>query len=192
MFDSLWPYGAYPVRLLCPWDSPSKTAGVGCHTLLQGIFLTQELNPHLLCLLHWQAGSLSLSTTWDPRSINSVVVVQSPSCAWLLATPWTVACQASLSLTISWSLPKFTSTESVMLSKHLILYHPLLLLPSIFPRIRVFFFELAFHIRWPKYWSFSFSISSSNEYSGLISFRTDWLDLLAVQQTLKNLLQQHS
>ena len=191
MPDSLWPYGPYPIRLLCPWDSPSKNTGVGFHTFLQVIFLTQELNTHLLCLLHWQAGSLSLSTTWDPCSINSVVV-QSSSCAWLLVTQWTVACQASLSLTISWSLPKFTSIESVMLSKHLILYHPLLLLPSIFPRIRVFFFELAFHIRWPKYWTFDFSISPSNEYSGLISFRIDWLALLDVQGTLKSLLQYHS
>ena len=102
------------------------------------------------------------------------------------------ACQASLSLTISQSLPKFMSIASVMPSSHLILCCPLLLLPSILPSIRVFYSELALHIRWPKYLSFSFSISPSNEHSGLISFRTDWLELLAVQGTLKSLLQQHS
>ena len=106
-------------------------------------------------------------------------------------TPWTAACQASLSITNSQSLLKLTSTESVMPSNHLILCRPLLLLPSIFPSIRVFSNESVLHIRWPKYWSFSFSISTSSEYSGLISFRMDWLDLLAVQGTLKS-LQHHS
>ena len=109
------------------------------------------------------------------------------SCS-ILATPWTAACQASLSFTISQSLLKFMSIESVMPSNHLILCHRLLLLPSIFPSIRVFAKETALCIRWPKYWSFSFSISPSDEYSGLISFRIDWFDLLAVQGTLKNLL----
>ena len=108
------------------------------------------------------------------------------------ATPGTAARQASLSFTISWSLLKLMSIESVMPSNHLVLCHPLLLLPSIFPRIRVFSNESALCIRLPKYWSFSFSISPSNEYSGLISFRMDWMDLLAVQGTLKSLLQQHS
>ena len=98
----------------------------------------------------------------------------------LLATPWTIACQASLSITNSQSLVKLMSITSVMPSSHLILYCPLLLLPSIFPSIRVFSNELVFHIKWPKYWTFSFSINLSNEYSGLISFRMDWLDLLAV------------
>jgi len=107
-------------------------------------------------------------------------------------TPWTAAHQASLSITNSWSLPKLMSIESVMPSNHLILCHPLLLLPSIFPSIRVFSNESALCIRWPKYWSFSFSISPSNEHPGLISFRMDWLDLLAVQGTLKSLLQHHS
>ena len=110
----------------------------------------------------------------------------------LFATPWTTACQASLSITNSWSLSKLMSIESVMPSNHPILCHPLLLLPSIFPSIRVFSNESTLHIRWPKYWSFSFNISPSNEYSGLISFRMDWLDLLAVQGTLKSLLQHHS
>ena len=106
------------------------------------------------------------------------------------ATPWTAARQASLSITNSWSLPKLMSIESVMPSNHLILCHPLSLPPSIFPSIRLFSNESALHLRWPKYWSFSFSISPSNKYSGLISFRMDWLDLLAVQGTLKSLLQQ--
>ena len=114
------------------------------------------------------------------------------SCVWLFATPWTAACQASLSITSSQSSPKLMSTESVMPSNHLILCHPLLLLPSIFPSIRVFSNKSVLHNRWSEYWSFSFSISLSNEYSGLISFRMNWLDLLAVQGTLKSLLQHHS
>ena len=118
--------------------------------------------------------------------------VQSLSRVQLFATLWTAARQASLSITNSWSLLKPMSTESVMPSNHLILCCPLLLLPSIFPSIRVFSSGLVLPIRWPKYWSFSFSISPSNEYSGLISFRMDWLDLLAVQGTLKSLLQHHS
>ena len=118
--------------------------------------------------------------------------VQSLSSVQLFATLWTAIRQASLSITNSWSLPKLMSIESVMPSNHLILCHPLLLLPSIFPSIRVFSNESALRIRWPNYWSFSFSISPSNEYSGLISFRMDWLDLLAVQGILKILLQHHS
>ena len=117
--------------------------------------------------------------------------VQSLSFVQIFATPWIAACQASLSTTNSQSLPKLMSIESVMPSNHLILYHPLLLLASIFPRIRVFTDESALCMRWPKYWSFSFSISPSNEHPGLI-FRMDWLDLLAVQGTLKSLLQYHS
>ena len=118
--------------------------------------------------------------------------VQSLSRVRLFATPWTTARQASLSITNSRSPPKPMSIELVMPSDHLFLCHPLLLLPSIFPSIRVFSNESALHIRWPKDWSFSFSISPSNEYPGLISFRMDWLDLLAVQGTLKCLLQHHS
>ena len=108
--------------------------------------------------------------------------------ARLFVTPWTAAYQASLSITKSWSLPKLTSIESVMPSNHLILCHPLLLLPSIFPSIRVFSNESALRIRWPNYWSFSLSISPSNEHSRLIFFGMDWLDLLAVQGTPKSLL----
>ena len=119
------------------------------------------------------------------------VVVRSSSCVQLFMTPWTAAHQASLTLTISWSLTNFMSFELVMPSTHLILCHPLLLL-SIFPSIRVFSNKSAVHIRWSKYCNFSFIISSSGEYSGLISFRMDWLDLLAVQGTLKSLLQHHS
>ena len=117
--------------------------------------------------------------------------VQLLSRVQLSATPWTAACQAFLSITNSWSLLKHMSIELVMPSSHLILCHPLLLLPSIFPSIRVFSNESVLHIRWPKYWSFSFNISPSNEYSGLISFRMDWLDLLAAQGTLKSLSQHH-
>ena len=118
--------------------------------------------------------------------------VQSASCSRLFENPKIAACQASLSFTISQSLFKLMSIESMIPSNHLILCLPLLLLPSIFPSIKVFSNELALCIRWPKYWSFSFSISPSNEYSGLISFRIDWFDLLTVQGTLKTLLQHHS
>ena len=107
------------------------------------------------------------------------------------ATSWVAAC-LSLSFTISWSLLKFVSTELLMLSNHLVYYYPLLLPPSIFPSIRVFSNESALRIRWPKYWSFSFNIIPSSEHPGLISFRMDWLDLLAVQGTLKSLLQHHN
>ena len=120
------------------------------------------------------------------------ISVQSLSCARLSVTPWTAACQASPSINNSWSLLKLMSTKLVMSFNHLILFHPLLLLPLIFPSIRVFSNESAFHIRWPKYWGFSFSISPSNEYSGLISFRIDWLDLLAVQGNLRSLHHHHS
>ena len=118
--------------------------------------------------------------------------VQSLSCVQLFETPWTAARQASLSITSSQSPPNLMSIESVMPSNHLILCCPLFLPPSIFPSIRVFSNESVLRIRWPKYWNFSFSISLSSEYSGLISVRTDWLDLLAVQRTLKSLLQHHS
>ena len=118
--------------------------------------------------------------------------VQSLSCFRLFATPWTAALQSSLSITNSWSLLKLMSIELVMPSNHLILCCPLLLPPSIFPIIKVFSNDSVLHIRCPKYCSFSFSISPSNEYSGLISFRTDWFDLLTVQGTLKSLLQHYS
>ena len=125
----------------------------------------------------------------EPESPKVFLIVQSLSCVWLFATPWTAACQASLSITISQSLLKLMSIESVMPSNHLILCHPLLL-PSIFPSTGVFSNESALHIREPQYWSFS--ISPSNEHSGLISFGMDWLDLLVVQGIFKSFLQHHS
>ena len=124
---------------------------------------------------------------WTFIEVSSVA----QSCL-IFETPWTAAHQASLSITNFWSLLKLMSIESVIPSNHLILCHPLLLLPSIFPSIRVFSNELAPQIRWPKYWNFSFNISPSNEHSGLISCKTDWLDLLAVQGTHKSLLQHRS
>ena len=131
-------------------------------------------------------------TTEPPGKPCCSCSVQLLSLVRLFATPWTVACQGSLSITNSQSLHKLMSIESVMPSNHLIFCRPLLLPPSVFPSISVFSKELVLCIRWPKYWSFSFSISPSNEYSGLISFRSDWLDLLAVQGPLKSLLQHHS
>ena len=132
------------------------------------------------------ASSMETSQLFQFKSVQSFSRVR------LFATPRTAVCQASLSITNSQSLPKLMSIESVMPSNHLILCRPLLLLPSAFPSIRVFSNDSALHIRWPKYWSLSFNISPSNEHPGLISFRMDWLDLLAVQGTLKSLLQHHS
>ena len=135
---------------------------------------------------------LALNKYVSSYSMSQFNSLQSLSCVWLFVTPWTVTCQASLSITNSRSLLKLMSVESVMPSNDLILCCPLLLLPSIFPRTRVFPNESVLRIRWPKCWSFSLSISPSNEHSGMISFRMDWLDLLAVQGTLKSLLQHHS
>ena len=132
---------------------------------------------------------MSRKYTGKTSSFSSVQLL---SRVQLFATPWNVACQASLSITSSQSSTKLLSIVSVMPSKHLILCHPLLLLPPIPSRIRVFSNESTLRTRWPKYWSFSFSISPSKEHPGLISFRMDWLDLLAVQGTLKSLLQHHS
>ena len=133
--------------------------------------------------------SLSVKQTVARETFSSV---QFSSVAQSCPTPWIAARQASLSITNSWSSPKLMANESVMPSSHLILCHPLLLLPPIPPSIRVFSNESTLRMRWPKYWTFSFSISPSKEYSRLISFRMDWLDLLAVQGTLKSLLKQHS
>ena len=130
---------------------------------------------------------------YKPQSyLNSYGSVQPLSHVQLFSTPWTAAHQASLSFTSSWSLFKLMSIESVMPSKHLIICCPLILLPSIFPSIRVFSNESVLHIRWPRYWRFSFSISPSNEYSGLISFRIAWFALRAVQGAIKSLIQHHS
>ena len=138
----------------------------------------------------WGKVKSYIDLTWESTVGRSSV--QLLSRVQLFVTPWIAAHQASLSITNSRSLLKLMSIESVMPSNHLILCHPLLLLPSIFPSIRVFSSELALRIRWPKYWSFSFSLSPSNEYSGPISFKNDWFDYLAVQGTLKSLLQHHS
>ena len=133
-----------------------------------------------------------LKYQWYEAILNIIRSDQSLSRVQLFATPWIAACQASLSITNSRSLLKLMSIESMMPSSHLILCHPLLLLPPIPPSIRVFSNESTLRMRWPKYWSFSFSISPSKEHPGLNSFRMDWLDLLAVQGTLKSLLQHHS
>ena len=143
--------------------------------------VTEAPGSHLLL-------SVTMTTIWSRSASFLACSVQSLSHVWLFVIPWTAACQASLSNTNSWSLLKPMSIKSVMPSNHLILCRPLLLSPSILPSIRVFSNESVLCIRWPKYWSFSFIISPSNEYSGLISFRMDWLDLLALQGTLKSLL----
>ena len=171
-FSSIWLY--QPIGCSLPGSS------------VYGIFQAR--------ILEWVAifsSSWSSNPRIEPTS-PTFSSVQSLSHVWLFVTPWTVALQASLSITNSWNLLKLMSIELVTPSNHLILCRPLLLLSSIFPRMRVFSNESVLRIRWPKYWSFSFSINPSNEYSGLISFRTDWFDLLAVQGTLKSLLQYHS
>ena len=155
------------------------------------IFLKRSLVfPHSIVFLYFFALFTEKGFLIPP--CYSFSSAQSLSRVQLFVTPWNAACQASLSITNSWSLLKLMSIVSVMPSNHLILCHPLLLPPSIFPSIRVFSNESVLCIRWPKYWSLSFSIGPSSEYSGLISFRMDWLDLLAVQGTLKILLQHHS
>ena len=155
--------------------------------------------PKMCSWPHWLGGPGLAPDPGLPSDLSLTMVSLAPlllshSVVSDSATPWPAARQASLSFTISQSLLKLMSIESPMLSNHLILCHPLLLLPSIFPNIKLFSSESALLIRWPKYWkfTFSFSISPSNEYSGLISFRMDWLDLLALQGTLKSLLQHHS
>ena len=156
---------------------------------LKHTLLPPEVVMGNLVLLACKAGRSTWQGSYPSVQFSSI---QSLSGVWLFATPWTAARQASLSITNSWSFLELMLIESVMPSNHLILCHPLLLLPSIFPSIRVFSHESVLCIRWPKYWSFSSSISPSNEYSGLVSFRIDWFDLLAVQGTLKSLLQHHS
>ena len=149
-------------------------------------------NYNLRTKLSFPGTSIKISHYPIPRGTQNTSVliqfssVQLLSRVWLFATPWTVARQASLSITNSWRLLKLMSIESVMPSNHIIFCRPILLLPSVFPSIRVFSNESALHIRWPKYWSFSFNTSPSNEHPELISFRMDWLDLLAVQGTLKH------
>ena len=174
---------------LCSWSTEllcDCTDAASCFSLFwMGVSIVV-----ILCSSHHCVWSTCLHVRVKITSLYQFSSVHSLSRVWLFATPWTAACQASLSITNSWSLLKLMSIESVMPSNHLILCCPLL--PSIFPRIKVFSNESVLWIRWPKYWSFSFSISPSSEYSGLISFRMDWLDHLAVQGTLKSLLQHHS
>ena len=183
-------HGLQPARLLCSWDSPGKNTRVGCHVLLQGIFLTQGWN---LGLLHcWP----TLHSEPPVSKLIGYIIVQGreatlhhnyqfcsvaqlcPSLRDPMARP------ASLFITNSQSLLKLMSIDSVMPSNHLILCHPLLLLPSILPSITVFSNESVLLIRWPKYWSLSFNICPSNEHPGLISFRIDWFDLLALVITI--------
>ena len=173
------PHGLDTARLLCSWNSSGKNTGVGCHFLIQGIFLMQGSNKGLL-----HCRQILLST----RKFSSV---QSLSRVRFFEVPWTAPFWASLSITNSRSLLKLMFIESVMPSSHLVCCHPHLFPPSIFPSIKDFSNDSVLRIRCTKYWNFSFSISS-NEYSGLISFRVDWLHLLAVQRTLKSLLQHHS
>ena len=154
-----------------------------CNYISRNIRMWQRLSYKMLIAM-----LLKITKRLETAKIYNSVAQFCPT----LCHPWIAAHKAYLSITNSWSLLKLMSMESVMPSNHLILCHPLFLLPSVFPSIRVFSNESALPIRWPKYWSFSFSISPSNEYSGLIAFRMDWLVLLAVQETLKSLLQHHS
>ena len=182
------PYGLYPAQLLCPWSSSSKNTGIVCHALPQGIFLTQESH---MGLLHCRQILYCLSY----QGSGNTAIVQFSSVAQSCPTLCDPMNRSTPGLPVHHQLLellKLMPIESVMPSSHLILCCSLLLLPSIPPSIRVFSNEPTLHMRWPKYWSFSFSISPSNEHPGLISFRMDWLDLLAVQGTLKSLLQHHS
>ena len=175
MSDSLQPHGLQHARPSCPSPTPKVYLDLNVLWFQQNAWIETK----------------GFSWTYELLNCN-ISSVQSLSRVQLFATPWTTAHQASLSITNSQSLLKLMSIESVMPYNHLILCRPLLLLPSIFPSIRVFSNESALCIRWPKCWSFSFNISPSNEHPGLISFRMDWLDLLAGQGTLKSLLQHHS
>ena len=169
-----------------PWVTKSRTWLNDFHFSR----INNEVNIYILMGNMSRKKRRTLLWFWQLQiSISTFVVVQSLGHVWPFETPWTAAHRASLSFTISWSLLKLTSNKSVMICNHLILCHSLLLLPPIFPSIRVFSSESALHVRGPKYWSFSFSISPSIEYSGLISFRIHWFDLLVVQGTLKSLLQ---
>ena len=200
------PRGLWPSRLLCPWDYPWTRIQEWVAISFSWDLPDPGIKPTSLHLLNWRADSLPLQHLGSHRppkfildfliqgTIEIILIssVQLLSHVRLFVTPWTAAHHPSLSITNSGSLLKLMSIKSVMPSNHLIVCHPLLLLPSIFPRIRVFSNESLLLIKWPKYWSFRFSVSPSHEYSGLISFRIDWLDLLAVQTTLKGLLQHHS
>jgi len=186
--------GGFPI--FCTADlSAMKSGCLFGNVLISPSFLKDGFVGYLI--LHWHSFfyhhfEYIIPLPSDIHDFWWFSLVQSLSRVWLFATPWIAACQTSLSITNSRSSPKLMSIESVMPSSHLILWRPLLLLPPIPPSIRVFSKESTLRMRWPKYWSFSFSISPSKEQPGLISFRMDWLDLLAVQGTLKSLLQHHS
>ena len=219
--DSSRPHGLQPTRLLRPWDSPGKSTGVGCHCLLQGwVWIPTKAQTHHIkkgketnyqhtgryykpweniMTVNWSGeDGWFCSQMWSKltpekgenkdRPVFSSVAQSCPT----LCDPMNHSTPGLQSITNSRSPPRSMSIESVMPSNHLILCRPLLLLPPIPPSIRVFSNESALCVRWPKYWSFSFNISPSNEHPGLISFRMDWLDLLAVQGALKSLLQHHS
>ena len=200
------PHRRQPTRIPRPWDSPGKNTGVGCHFLLQCMKVKSESEVAQSCLalsdpMDWSLPGFSIHGIFQARVLEWGAIalipllvcnsVQFSSIAHSCPTPCDPMNHSTPGLPVYHQLPEFTQTH-VMPSSHLILCRPLLLPPSIFPSIRVFSNESVLPIRWPKYWSFSFSISPSNEHSGLISFRMDWLDLLAVQGTLKSLLQRHS
>ena len=180
----IWPWSTKRSRAKASRVLPREHGAHRRHT----IPTTQETSLHM-DIKKWSRVKSDWLNALQPKMFSSV---QSLSRVWLFATPWTAAHQASVSITNSWSLLKLMSIESVRPSNHIILCHPLLLPSSIFPSIRVFSNESVLHIRWPKYWSFSFSISLFNECSRLISFRMDWFDLLAVQRALRSLPQHHS
>ena len=187
--DCLRCHGLQPTRLLCPWGFSRQEHCSALPYPPPGNLPNPGIKRRSLTL---QGDSLLSEPPGKPTTVIQFSSVQSLSRVQLFVTPWITARQASLSITNSRSSLKLMSIESVTPSSHLIPCYPLLLLPLIPPSIRVFSNESTLHIRWPKYWSFSFSINPSNEHPGLISFKMDWLDLLAVQGTLKSLLQHHS
>ena len=207
----LWPWRKaslhfFPINKILPLSSrdrhPECWSWTSLNSFMWLLFFSSNFKKYLFIIYFclqgiWDLSSPPRDRTHIPCIGRRILNHYTTSCCsvaqlCLFATSWTTTYQISLSFTISWSLPKLMSIKSVMPSSHFILCHPLLLLPSIFPRIHVFCNELALCLRWPKYWSFNFSISPSNEYSGLISFKIDWFDLLAVQETLKSLLQHHN
>ena len=183
----LWKWLYCPSNLQIQCNSYQITKDIFHRTGIKNFIMCMETQKTLKS----QSNLEKEKWSWPPSDYIISSVQFSRSVVSDSVTPWTTACQASLSITNSWSLLKLMSIESIMPSNHLILCCPLLLLASIFPNIRVFSNESGLHIRWPKYWSFSVNISCSNELSGLISFRMDWLDLLTIQGTLKS-LQHHS